>query len=94
MYAKKLAVAAILGTVLTVGASTQVASAAVYRRPVVYHHPAYGAYWNRPYYYGGYSVTVPAPVVYDYATVPAPVPAPVPYTAGVYVAPSLRFHIR
>jgi hypothetical protein len=68
-----------------------VASAAVYRRPV-YNHPYYGAYWNRPYYYGGYSVAVPAPVVYDYAAVPAPVPY---CTTGVYVgAPRLNFRIR
>jgi hypothetical protein len=94
MNAKKLLVAGILGTIVTVTATTQVASAAVYRRPV-YHRPYYGAYWNRPYYYGGYSVAVPAPVVYDYAAVPA-VPAPAPYCGtGVYVgAPSLNFRVR
>ena len=69
MNAKKLIAAAVLGTLVTVTATTQVATAAVYRRPVVYHHPVYGAYWNAPYYYPGYTVTVPAPTVYNYATV-------------------------
>jgi hypothetical protein len=91
MNAKKLIVAAILGTLVTVTATTQVATAAVYRRPVVYHHPVYGPYWNGPYNYPGYPVTVPAPVVYNYATVPAPAPY---YTSGVYVAPRFSFRIR
>jgi hypothetical protein len=91
MNAKKLIAAAVLGTLVTVTATTQVATAAVCRRPVVYHHPVYGAYWNAPYYYPGYTVTVPAPTVYNYATVPAPAPY---YTGGVYVAPRFGFRIR
>jgi len=91
MNAKKMLVAAMLGTIVTVTATTQVATAAVWHRPVVYHAPVYGGYWHRPYYYGGYSVTVPAPVVYNYATVPAPAPY---YTTGVYVAPRVGFRIR
>jgi hypothetical protein len=92
MNAKKLMVAAVLGTIVTVTATTQVASAAPWHRPV-YRGPVYGAYWHRPYYDGGYTVTVPTPVVYDYAAVPALAPAPY-YTAGVYVNPRVNFRIR
>jgi hypothetical protein len=99
MNAKKLLVAAVLGTIVTVGVTTQTATAAVWRRPV-YRGPVYGAHWHRPYYYGG--VTVPAPVVYETA-VPVPeivappvvVTAPAPVcTTGVYVAPRFGFRIR
>lgn len=91
MNAKRFIVAAVLGTIVTVAASTQTATAAPWRRPI-YHGPVYGAYWHRPYYYGGYAVTVPAPVVYDYAAVPAPAPY---YANGVYVgAPRLNVRIR
>lgn len=91
MNAKKWAVAAVLGAVMTLTATTQTATAAPWRRPV-YHGPVYGAYVHRPYYYGGYSVTVPAPVVYDYAV--APVPAPY-YTPGVYVGlPRVNVRLR
>jgi hypothetical protein len=93
MNAKKLLVAAIFGTVVTMTAGTTVATAAEWHRPI-YHGPVYGAYWHRPYYYGGYTVTVPAPVVYNYnyATVPAPAPY---YTTGVYVgAPGVGIRIR
>jgi hypothetical protein len=91
MNAKKLMVAAVLGTIVTVTATAQVATAAPWGRPV-YHGPVYATRWHRPYYYGGYSVAVPAPVVYDYATVPAPAPY---CTTGVYVGvPRVNFRIR
>jgi hypothetical protein len=92
MNAKKFIVAAVLGTVVTVAASTQTATAAPWRRPI-YHGPVYGSYWHRPYYYGGYNVVVPpAPVVYDYAAVPTPAPC---YTNGVYVGlPRVNVRVR
>ena len=84
MNAKKFIVAAVLGTIVTVAASTQTATAAPWRRPI-YHAPVYGAYWHRPYYYGGYTVAVPAaPVVYDYAAVP---PRPTTPTASTSACP-------
>ena len=93
MNAKKFIVAAVLGTIVTVAASTQTASAAPWRRPI-YHGPAYG-YWHRPYVYG--TVAVPAPVVYDYTTYGyASVPAPAPYcSTGVYVGvPRVNVRVR
>jgi hypothetical protein len=92
MNAKKLMVAAVLSTVVTVTATTQVASAAPWHRPI-YRAPVYGAYWHRPYYYGGYSVAVQAPVVYDYASIPAPATASY-CTTGVYVNPRVNFRVR
>jgi hypothetical protein len=91
MNAKKLIVAAILGTIVTVAASTQTASAAPWRRPI-YHGPAYG-YGYRPYVYG--TVAVPGPVVYDYPTYGyATAPAPY-YTSGVYVGvPRVNVRVR
>jgi len=93
MNAKKLLVAGILGTIVTVTATAQSATAAVWHRPI-YRHAYYGAYYHRPYYYGGYTVEVPAPVVYDYTTVAAPAPAPY-YTTGVYVGvPNVNLRVR
>jgi hypothetical protein len=92
MNAKKFIVAAVIGTVLTVAASTQTASAAPWRRPI-YHGPVYGGYWHRPYVYG--TVGVPGPVVYDYSTYGyATVPGPY-YANGVYVGvPRVNVRVR
>jgi hypothetical protein len=94
MTAKKLLVAAIVGTVMMFTANAKTATAGgphvrVVARPVV------GAYWGRPYYYSYYgypsysTVYVPpapvVPTVYDYS----------PYwNSGVYVgAPRVGIRI-
>jgi len=54
---KKLLVAGVLGVVLMVTASTQVATAAAWRpayRGHAYTHPVYRTAFNRPHYFGRY----------------------------------------